>query len=317
VKRLHAAAAAANRSGNTGLARELYDKMHAAQTKADQAAACEAASQLISPEPDGISSEESRFHIPASVQGCEFVRGGLPELRQRVEGCLVGAVCADAAAMGLHWVYDMDLMKQLTASAKSPAFYEPPSCPFYSYPSGACTPYWEQAGVLLAALVRRGGFCPRDYARANAAHFSHAEYDGYLDASTRGFLRNVLVKRKAWPHCGADDAQVNCVVRLPPMVAMFAGDPQLLSLVGDMVRVTQNTDAAVAYGRAAARVLEGIILGSAPLEAVEEAVRTLRRRDRSCPSDMDEGIARDMEAALALARNGTLHRDAVEALGRN
>lgn len=63
----------------------------------------------------------------ASVQGCEFVRGGLPELRRRVEGCLVGAVCADAAAMGLHWVYDMDLMKQLTASAKSPAFYEPPS----------------------------------------------------------------------------------------------------------------------------------------------------------------------------------------------
>lgn len=60
------------------------------------------------------------------------------------------------------------------------------------------------------------------------------------------------------------------------MVAMFAGDPQLLSLVGDMVRVTQNTDAAVAYGRAAARVLEGVILGSAPLEAVEEAVRTLR-----------------------------------------
>lgn len=42
------------------------------------------------------------------------------------------------------------------------------------------------------------------------------------------------------------------MVRLPPIVAAFAGTPQMLPAVEDAIRVTQNDDIAVAWGCAAA-----------------------------------------------------------------
>lgn len=43
-----------------------------------------------------------------------------------------------------------------------------------------------------------------------------------------------------------------------------------------MTRVTQNDDIAVAWGRAAARILESIIFGKAPSEAVAVAIEWLK-----------------------------------------
>ena len=52
----------------------------------------------------------------------------------RAKGALAGALVADAATMGLHWIYDQaKIQALLDAKGKqsAPEFYEPPSCPFY------------------------------------------------------------------------------------------------------------------------------------------------------------------------------------------
>lgn len=72
-------------------------------------------------------------------------------------------------------------------------------------------------------------------------------------------------------------AQANCVARLAPLAAGFCGHrAALLEAVGLSARVTQNTDAAVAWGCAAAAVLEGLLLGGTALESVLAVVRELR-----------------------------------------
>lgn len=46
---------------------------------------------------------------------------------------------ADAATMGLHWIYDQAKIQTLLADKgkqSSPEFYEPPSCPFYQVGTG-------------------------------------------------------------------------------------------------------------------------------------------------------------------------------------
>jgi hypothetical protein len=52
----------------------------------------------------------------------------------RAKGAIAGALVADAATMGLHWIYDMAKIQTLLADKgkqAQPEFYEPPSCPFY------------------------------------------------------------------------------------------------------------------------------------------------------------------------------------------
>lgn len=61
-------------------------------------------------------------------------------------------------------------------------------------------------------------------------------------------------------------------------MAALAGSAELLPAVADMIRVTQDTIEAVAHGVAGARILEAIILGASPSEAVHATVAALQVR---------------------------------------
>lgn len=50
-----------------------------------------------------------------------------------------------------------------------------------------------------------------------------------------------------------DDCQIDGIAKLAPVVAFYAGKPEMLEKVEDAVRVTQNNDACVAETLAAAR----------------------------------------------------------------
>lgn len=58
----------------------------------------------------------------------------------------------------------------------------------------------------------------------------------------------------------------------------------MLGRVADAIRVTQNTDEAVAFGLAAARILERVVTGASTtgLDAVTAAVKAMQDPARSC-----------------------------------
>jgi hypothetical protein len=52
----------------------------------------------------------------------------------RAQGAILGSLVADAATMSLHWIYEMEKLKELVdkkGKAAAPEFYDPPSCSFY------------------------------------------------------------------------------------------------------------------------------------------------------------------------------------------
>ncbi|WP_148861237.1 ADP-ribosylglycohydrolase family protein [Marinobacter fonticola] len=72
---------------------------------------------------------------------------------------------------------------------------------------------------------------------------------------------------------GADDMQLPAVSKLPPLVACYAGQNNLLEQVEAAVRVTNHNDEAVAWGRCAARLLESLFLGASLSEAMNTAIQ--------------------------------------------
>ncbi|GFR40758.1 hypothetical protein Agub_g1370, partial [Astrephomene gubernaculifera] len=188
-------------------------------------------------------------------------------LAARCVGSVVGSLLGDAAAMGVHWVYDTGLLEQLeaersggrssqiaaavtptagptpSAAAAPPPlapldhplhfgleFQDPPRSPFYAYPPGANSPYGEQTRVLLRCLAEGGGLHCGGYAAAFEGAFGPASgFSGYRDVSTKAFLRN-YARGLPPPLSGAADAQANCIARLAPLVAAFgAAAPPPLS----------------------------------------------------------------------------------------
>ena len=98
-------------------------------------------------------------------------------------------------------------------------FYKPPHSPFFSYPSGRPSPYGEQTKILLSSLSHHHGLNPHTYAHTLAQTYGKG-WDGYRDASIKGFLRRWYVGERP-PMCGAEDWQANCFTRVPPLVAGF------------------------------------------------------------------------------------------------
>jgi ADP-ribosylglycohydrolase len=70
---------------------------------------------------------------------------------------------------------------------------------------------------------------------------------------------------------GPEDAQMPALTKVAPIVARYAGDPELMSHLETAVRATNNSDLAVAYAKGLARALEAIVTGGLEKAGPEDA----------------------------------------------
>lgn len=94
--------------------------------------------------------------------------------------------------------------------------------------------------------------------------------------------------------------EVDGVCKVAPVVALMAGDPEMLKAVDTAVRVVQNTEKASAFACGFARVLEQLVLGTESVkEAIEKVCGDLRAESRLMPSALDEEVAQQLLKVLA------------------
>lgn len=272
-------------------------------------------------------------------------------LRQpRVIAGLAGGWVADAASLGLHWLYDSNRI--LEVGGQAPEFMEPRGDYFkgvFGYFAhggkriGDVSHYGAATGVLIDSLLaNRGTLSIRDYQRRFRSFFGPGgRWRGYIDNPTRVTLDNlnrneqqaidtalsgltadltdrqkqVLVQKvlpytrylsgdelaspvrqainltyqdtdiqeagvhiantidqNLIPTSGADDRQLPAVSKLPPLVACYCGDSNLMTVTEAAVRVTNNNDEAVAWGRCAARLLDHLFRGESLASAFDAAL---------------------------------------------
>ena len=222
----------------------------------------------------------------------------MTDVSDRARAAITGALVADAATMGFHWLYDQSRIELIGGDA--PEFRAPNRADFadkgyFAHGGkmpGAPSQYGAQMMVMARSLTRTGTYSSDDYAAEFRDTFGYGgTWVGYIDRPTRATL-DAMTFAEAAEHpltqCGADDAQLPAVSKLPPLVARHLGDARLPDLVESAVRVTNNRDDSVAWGQAVAAMLAAAIAGARPHESVAAA------------RGVDVKVDRQIEAALAM-----------------
>uniref|UniRef100_A0A3Q2PQU9 Selenoprotein J n=1 Tax=Fundulus heteroclitus TaxID=8078 RepID=A0A3Q2PQU9_FUNHE len=228
----------------------------------------------------------------------------------RAIGAIVGSAVADAAAQPLHWVYDLQKLKGILAQDPNPEFRSESANPFYRRETGQQSCYGDQAYVLLESLSECGGLNVDDLKQRTLKFFGPgSEYDTpvndpYRDrsgprpqlpiegpwrhASLKGFIKNVDAGKE---ETGCEtDCQIDGIAKLAPVVAFYAGQPDMLERVEQGIRVTQNNDECVAETLAAARFLEHFILTGPDPKALDAVLNQLNDPNRKHPQDLDKAV---------------------------
>ncbi|MEM8752272.1 MAG: ADP-ribosylglycohydrolase family protein [Pseudomonadota bacterium] len=204
----------------------------------------------------------------------------------RARAALAGALVADAASMGLHWLYDQKRIADVAGDAPE---FRAPNAADYAGPDGKGLGYFAHGGkrpgepshygaqmiAMADALAGAGRYDAEAYAEAFRGWFGYGgRWVGYIDRPTRATLdamAKAAAEERPTTACGADDAQLPAVSKLPPLVARHHGDDDLHALVESAVRVTNDRDDSVAWGRAVAAMIAAAISGASPEDAVAAA----------------------------------------------
>lgn len=180
-------------------------------------------------------------------------------MNDRARNAILGALVGDAAAMGLHWIYDA--AEAARRGGTEPEFQAPGQYHTRRKP-GDFTHYGDQLVVVLESLVERGGLDPDDYKARMITRFGDPEYDGYLDKATRALLATGK---------GADDDQAGCFACVAPLVARYLFDPEREARISAAIRATHDHPRAVECGLAAATAIRAAIRGANAHGAVAAA----------------------------------------------
>ncbi|PTX57546.1 ADP-ribosylglycohydrolase [Litoreibacter ponti] len=190
---------------------------------------------------------------------------------------LLGALVADAASMGLHWLYDQERIAAVAGD--TPEFRTPTEADYADTKgyfahggkqAGALSHYGEQCLVMLRALAAAGRYDRAAYEAEFRATFGYGgTFVGYIDRPTRATLDAMAADPEGEGFHGDDDVQLPAVSKLPGVVALHGADPKI---VEDAVRVTNNNDTAVAFGQLVATMMQDVLAGADPADAMHKAV---------------------------------------------
>jgi len=197
---------------------------------------------------------------------------------------ILGALIADSAALGLHWLYDSERIAQIE-KIKGLVFLQPDANDYAdtsgyfahgNKSAGDSSGYGEICLLLLRHFAQHGQFNRVAYQTEYRSHFGPGgAYIGYVDSPTRQTLQTLLpLKPEDFPeNSGADDDQFAALATIPVVVAMHTGSQESLKVkIDQVVRLTNHNDTAVAAAQYAGCVLLEVLSGKSINQAFTSAL---------------------------------------------
>ena len=234
-------------------------------------------------------------------------------------GAVLGALVADAASLGLHWLYEPARLTQIAARGDI-VFLEPDAahyrdCKGYfahgAKRTGDLSGDGETCRLMLRHLAARdGAFDCAAYQGDFLRHFGPGgAYVGYVDRPTRLSLIRLMSAdaHDGYPQpSGADDDQLPALASLPALVAAAVQRGRtreaMLAGVDDAVRVTNDNPVARDAARVSAVLLAAVLCGGTRADAIAEA---LALAPAALSADLRAALDGDaLDAPAAAARFG-------------
>jgi ADP-ribosylglycohydrolase len=197
----------------------------------------------------------------------------------KTSAMLLGALVADAASLGLHWLYDPDRIARIADDHGTAAFL-PVKPEFFdgakgyfahaARHAGMLTQYGEALYLSMRCMADEGGaFEPAHQRAAFAAYFgAGGAYNGYIDRPTRGALDRIAADQVP---SGIDDDQNPALTRLPAIVAAYHAAPDLDDTALAAMQITNVNDVAAGYTAVFAELLRLVLNGTPVAEALVAA----------------------------------------------
>ncbi|MBN4053986.1 ADP-ribosylglycohydrolase family protein [Haliea sp. AH-315-K21] len=189
-----------------------------------------------------------------------------------------GVLIADAAALGLHWLYDLKRMHQVVADS-TPCFLTPNpdhydgQVGYFAHAgklAGEQSHYGESYLLNLKHLSEQGRFNTRIFQQEFVATFGPGgSFNGYIDSPTRQSLQNIQAldlnddeaEANTEPS-GADDHQIPALTPVSALCAYHPTDELTDTEIVRAIRVTNNNDLAVNCGLYFSKVLQAALNGN-------------------------------------------------------
>jgi len=197
---------------------------------------------------------------------------------------VLGALVADSAALGLHWLYDPERIAQIEKK-QNIAFLTPDpenyadAKGFFAHggkAAGDSSGYGAICLLMLKHYAAHGEFDRIAYQTEFRNLFGPGgAYNGYVDSPTRQTLLKLIpLIPEDYPEIsGADDDQFAALATVPVVAALHAGPAEnLLAKVEQIVRLTNHNDTAVAAAQYAAAVLAAVLGGKSVEQALTQAL---------------------------------------------
>ena len=190
-------------------------------------------------------------------------------MNDKAQAMVLASFAADALALGVHWVYNTNVIDKKWGQVEN---YIKPERPTY-HPTkdlGDFTHYGDQTMVLLKSVAENSGFSLNHFAKSWQDFFK--SYDGYFDGATKDTLDNLAAgKNIAEAGSGSDD--LAGVARIAPLVYCYHNDEgKLIESVRSQTAFTHNNQQVIDSAELFARVALKVVRGATPVAAIKQVV---------------------------------------------
>ncbi|WP_029897140.1 ADP-ribosylglycohydrolase family protein [Desulfohalovibrio reitneri] len=188
----------------------------------------------------------------------------MPENRK---AAVLAAFAGDSLALGAHWIYDADSIKERFGRVDE--FMDPPEDSHHKNRTrGQFTHYGDQMLILLESCSRMGGFEPADF--SSRWQDLMRDYDGYMDQASRKTMANL--GEGAPPYeAGSDSSDLAGAARMAPLLYFIQDADSLAAAAKEQCRLTHNNPRVLAAAQCLAHAVCKTLEGARPREALIEA----------------------------------------------
>ncbi len=180
---------------------------------------------------------------------------------ERLRGMLFGAFVADAYALGLHWVYDLE--KLATFKDRDSLMMTPSKDSFHlGKVKGEFTHYGDQSLLLLKSIASNNGFSISVFKRHWLTYMT--KYEGYMDHASKESIE--LLDSNTFK--GSSSNELGGLARVAPLIYYHFDDPDLKNLVEAETRLTHNNDLLIHYGHYITDVILELVIGKPLIKTI-------------------------------------------------
>jgi ADP-ribosylglycohydrolase len=233
-------------------------------------------------------------------------------VRSRARNALLGVFVADAASLGLHWVYDQAAVQTKINNANGGVaeFTDAIAVenPWHKKVTrGDLSHYGDHAKVALESMVESKAIDSADIRAKYLSYFGSPKYERYLDHATKEFI-------KSGGAAGVADNQDGAIAKAAAVAVYTAlkSDAEFERLAVEAVETTHNdpTDAsALPYAVASTWIIRKIIKDGV---TIAEAVAALKDYAKTSPV---AGVSSKIPAAIEKVES-KLNEQTAEVFGK-